>query len=98
MFYEKKILTILVLFVATLSTAPSVAAYGGGNGFPPGYYGNSHHTNKLVCTIVKKQLPFNREISVPNCKVVKGEVTRAKNQNLQERLNDFLTRVIKGGK
>ena len=94
----RKILPILVLFVAILSTVPSAAAYGGGNGFPPGYYGNPRHTNKLVCTIIKKQLPFNREISVPNCKVVRGEVTRAKNHNIQERLNDFLTRVIKGGK
>ena len=94
----KRLLPILVIFVAIFSIVPSASAYSGGNGFPPGYYGNSHHTNKLVCTLVKKQLPFNREISVPRCKVVKQVAAQAKNQNLQERLNDFLTRVIKGGK
>ncbi len=94
----KKLLPVIVIFVAILSIAPSASAYGGGNGFPPGYYDNPHHTNKLVCTMVKKQLPFNREISVPRCKVVKEVTAQAKNKNVQERISDFLTRVIKGGK
>jgi hypothetical protein len=94
----KKLLPILVILVISLSTAPSAFAYGEGGGFPPGYYDNPHPVMKLVCEMVKKQLPFNRFIMVPNCKVVKVMETPAKNKNVQERINDLLSRIVKGGK
>jgi hypothetical protein len=94
----KILLPIIVIFVAILTIVPSASAYGGGNGFPPGYYGNPHHTNKLVCTTIKKQLPFGQEISIPSCKVVKEAVAQSKNKNLQQRLTDFLSRIQNGAK
>ena len=46
--FMKKLLPVIVIFVAILSIAPSASAYGGGNGFPPGYYLSFAQTNGNV--------------------------------------------------
>ena len=94
----KKVLPIIVVLFVLFTNTSSVSAYGGGNGFPPGYYNNPHHKNKLVCGIVKKQLPFNKEIYVPSCKVVKVAVAGAGDKSIEERITNFVGRVVNGGK
>lgn len=83
----------LVIFLASVSTAH---AYGGGTGFPPGYYDNPHVKYKLVCELVTKKLPHNMEIKVPVCKVVKEEVKNPNAKTLQERIAELRERILHG--
>ncbi len=90
--------TCVVVFVLLLASASNAFAYGGGEGLPPGHFDNPHQKSKLVCQLVKKQLPFNREVFVPMCRVVKEEVKAVMEKSLLERLKEVGTRITNGGK
>ncbi len=94
----KTLAATIAVFVLLLASASPVYAYGGGTGFPPGYFDNSHKKDKLVCEFVVKTLPFNREIIVPSCKVVKEVVVPTKGKSLRERLSDFGKKLTNGSK
>ena len=94
----KRVLPIIIVLVALFLTASPASAYVGTGSFPPGYFDNPHVEQKLVCELVRKELPFGKEVYVPRCKVVKVTVPPTKNKDFSERINEFVTRIISGGK
>ncbi len=90
--------TCVVVFVLLLASASNAFTYGGGEGLPPGHFDNPHQKSKLVCQLVKKQLPFDREMFVPVCRVVKEEVQAVKEKSLLERIKEVGNRIKNGGK
>ncbi len=94
----KTLTAISAVLFFLFASASNALAYGGGTGFPPGYYDNPHKKNKLVCEFIVKELPFNREIIVPKCKVVQEMVMPTKGKSLQERLSDFGKKLTNGSK
>jgi hypothetical protein len=75
-----------VLFLAAFFMQPAmVSAYGGGS-FPPGL---PTYNFELVCTEKIIKLPFNFTVKVPRCTV-------KQDQDFNQRLRDFVTRVIHG--
>jgi hypothetical protein len=82
--------SVLVLFaflIVAITVKPIVvSAYGGGSGFPPGL---PTYNIAVVCTNKIMKLPFNINVTVPQCAV-------RKDQDFNQRLRDFVNRVIHG--
>ncbi len=83
-----------VLFVV-IAGASNVSAYGGGIGFPPGYFDNPHPRPGLVCEWVTKENPNGKVIKVPRCHVERFEHQRS---NYLRRISAFFDRVWRGGR
>jgi hypothetical protein len=94
-YYMKKLPVLFVLVAFYMISAGKTLAYGGGMGFPPGYFDNPHAQGGLVCEMTKKSLPNGKTIYLPSCHVVHNEV---RNHSWTRRLSDFLKRVINGSK
>jgi hypothetical protein len=77
-----------VLFVF-LAVTPRALAYGGGGGFPPGYFSPA-----IACKSLVMQLPFGGKINVPYCLIARN----SENNNLSQRMADFMMRVKTGNK
>jgi hypothetical protein len=92
----KILLPLIVLFAVLLLNVSSVSAYGGGA--TPPTYDNPHSPVIIECKIAKQQLPFNQQISIPKCKIVKNPDYKEYEKDFQQRLKDFVKRVRKGGK
>jgi hypothetical protein len=77
----------LFAFLAAITVLPGVAsAYGGGPGLPPGL---PTYNIRVVCTNKTIKLPFNLTVMVPQCTV-------KHDQDFNQRLRDFVDRVMHG--
>jgi hypothetical protein len=93
----KKLLPLFAILVTLLLNTSSASAYGGGGVTPP-IYDNPHSQFIIECKTAKQKLPFNQEISFPQCKIVKNPDYKAYEKDFKQRLQDFLKRVREGGK
>jgi hypothetical protein len=93
----KIILSILIAFLLIAILPNTAHAYGGGGVTPPAY-DNPHLPVTITCTTEVRKLPFNREITVPRCSVVRNNIYREYNNDFNSRLKDFIARLRNGGR
>ncbi len=92
----KKLFILTFILSVFLFNVPTASAYGGGGVTPP-IYDNPHTPVTIVCQTVTRELPFNRQISYPSCKAVRNPEFKEYNNDFQQRIRDFVSRVRNGG-
>lgn len=93
----RKLCYILVVGVFFLVFPKSADAYGGGGGFPPGYYG--HHNPEVHCSWETRDVG-KRVIRVPVCRIEKdhssGHHKGSSRDDYKHRLSAFGKRLRDG--
>lgn len=95
---KKIFLSCSMILIGLTFVVSNAFAYGGGGGFPPGYFDNPHARPGLQCEFITLKITKKHSVIVPRCKVVRAEVhTEVKNKSFWQRIIDFSDRVKKGG-
>jgi hypothetical protein len=96
-YMKRGLLLLSAVVVFGLSASSSVFAYDGGSGgFPPGQVGNPNPPHKLVCDFVVKELPNNKSVWLPRCRMVKSTETAALNRSMSARIRELIARMWQG--
>lgn len=92
---KKIVILSSLVMLGALAGSNQTSAYGGGGGFPPGYFNNPNAKPGLVCEWVTLDLPANVEVTVPRCRVERNEKQA---NNFSERVDKFVSKVVNGNR
>lgn len=93
---KRGVVLLGAILILGASTSSVLAYDGGSGGFPPGQIGNPNPPHQFVCDFVIKQLPNNKSVWLPRCRVVQTTAAATLNRSLQQRIRELIARLWQG--